>query len=44
FIKKSISDEMIKYKWIEKWDGKTPKATGTDSLLQLPLDDEEESK
>ncbi|AHZ15756.1 prohibitin family protein [Bacillus sp. NEAU-CP5] len=41
-IKKSMSDEMIKYKWIEKWDGKTPKATGTDSLLQLPLDDQKQ--
>ena len=39
-----MSDEMIKYKWIEKWDGKTPKATGTDSLLQLPLDDQKQNK
>ncbi|MCY9156328.1 prohibitin family protein [Bacillus haynesii] len=38
-IKESMSDEMIKYKWIEKWDGKTPKATGTNSMIQLPLNE-----
>ncbi|WCS68306.1 hypothetical protein Goe21_01960 [Bacillus phage vB_BsuM-Goe21] len=38
-IRKSMSKEIIMNKWIEKWDGKMPKATGTNSLLQLPLED-----
>ncbi|KAA6452015.1 prohibitin family protein [Bacillus swezeyi] len=38
-IKKSMSDEMIQYQWIQKWDGKMPKATGSNSLIQLPKDD-----
>ncbi|MDQ0214639.1 regulator of protease activity HflC (stomatin/prohibitin superfamily) [Oikeobacillus pervagus] len=38
-IKKSISPEVIQNKWIEKWDGKMPKATGTNSLIQIPTDD-----
>ncbi|MDA7027894.1 prohibitin family protein [Bacillus sp. CLL-7-23] len=38
-IKKSMSDEMIQYQWIQKWDGKMPKATGSNSLVQLPKDD-----
>ena len=41
-IKKSMSDEeMIKYQWIQKWDGKTPKATGSNSLIQIPMDEKE---
>ncbi|WP_449341533.1 hypothetical protein, partial [Streptomyces canarius] len=40
-IKKSMSDEMIKYQWIQKWDGKMPKATGkSNSLIQIPTDEE----
>ncbi|QPK89818.1 prohibitin family protein [Bacillus velezensis] len=50
-IKKSISDEIIENKkiesnetiqkrFIEKWNGQMPKATGKDSILQLPLNDE----
>ncbi|MGV4321216.1 prohibitin family protein [Bacillus mojavensis] len=49
-IKKSISDEIIENKkiesneiiqkkFIEKWNGQMPKATGKDSILQLPLND-----
>ncbi|MDM5198049.1 prohibitin family protein [Fictibacillus enclensis] len=38
-IKKSISKEVIQNKWIEKWDGKMPKATGTNSLIQIPVDE-----
>ncbi|QII49135.1 prohibitin family protein, partial [Bacillus paralicheniformis] len=38
-IKKSMSDEMIKYQWIQKWDGKMPKATGSNSLIQIPTDE-----
>lgn len=38
-IKKSISKEVIQNKWIEKWDGKMPKATGSNQLIQIPIDD-----
>lgn len=40
-IKKSISPEVIQNKWIEKWDGKMPKATGSNQLIQIPIDDAE---
>lgn len=40
-IKKSISSEVIQNKWIEKWDGKMPKATGSNQLIQIPLDETE---
>ncbi|ATH91800.1 hypothetical protein ACH95_04260 [Bacillus glycinifermentans] len=38
-IKKSMSDEMIQYQWIQKWDGKMPKATGSNAFIQLPQDE-----
>jgi regulator of protease activity HflC (stomatin/prohibitin superfamily) len=38
-IKKSISKEVIQNKWIEKWDGKMPKASGSNQLIQVPLDE-----
>ncbi|WP_019242182.1 prohibitin family protein [Bacillus massilioanorexius] len=38
-IKKSISTEVIQNKWIEKWDGQMPKATGSNQLIQIPIDD-----
>lgn len=38
-IKKSISKEVIQNKWIEKWDGKMPKATGSNQLIEIPMDD-----
>ncbi|MEH6945386.1 prohibitin family protein [Bacillus sp. JJ722] len=38
-IKKSISPQVIQNKWIEKWDGKMPKATGSNQLIQIPIDD-----
>lgn len=37
-IKKSISKEVIQNKWIEKWDGKMPKASGSNQLIQIPID------
>ncbi|MFK2827275.1 prohibitin family protein [Bacillus sp. B190/17] len=38
-IRKSISKEVIQNKWIEKWDGKMPKATGSNQLIEIPIDD-----
>ncbi|OLN24098.1 hypothetical protein BTO30_01400 [Domibacillus antri] len=38
-IKESISHEVIQNKWIEKWDGVMPKATGTEQLIQIPIED-----
>jgi len=38
-IKKSISPEVIQNKWIEKWDGIMPKATGSNQLIQIPIDE-----
>ncbi|KMY53000.1 hypothetical protein AC623_02500 [Bacillus sp. FJAT-27231] len=38
-IKKSISKEVIQNKWIEKWDGKMPKATGSNQLIEIPIDE-----
>ncbi|KAB7705333.1 prohibitin family protein [Bacillus aerolatus] len=38
-IKKSISTEVIQNKWIEKWDGKMPKATGSNQLIEIPIDE-----
>ncbi len=38
-IKQSISPEVIQNKWIEKWDGVMPKATGSNQLIQIPLDE-----
>ncbi|MCK6256212.1 prohibitin family protein [Fictibacillus sp. KIGAM418] len=38
-IKKSISKEVIQNKWIEKWDGKMPKATGSNQLIQMPINE-----
>ncbi|RJS61498.1 prohibitin family protein [Bacillus sp. PK3_68] len=38
-IKKSISKEVIQNKWIEKWDGKMPRATGSNQLIEIPIDD-----
>ncbi|WP_050614890.1 prohibitin family protein [Bacillus testis] len=38
-IKKSISKEVIQNKWIEKWDGKMPKATGSGQLVQIPIEE-----
>lgn len=43
-IKKSISNEVIQNKWIEKWDGKMPKATGSNQLIQIPIDDDTKTK
>ncbi|WP_110929594.1 prohibitin family protein [Bacillus massiliglaciei] len=43
-IKKSISKEVIQNKWIEKWDGKTPKATGSNQMIQIPLEDEQDTE
>ncbi|MGM9928546.1 MAG: prohibitin family protein [Bacillus sp. (in: firmicutes)] len=38
-IKESISPEVIQNKWIEKWDGVMPKATGSNQLIQIPIDE-----
>lgn len=38
-IKESISSEVIQNKWIEKWDGVMPKATGSNQLIEIPIDD-----
>ncbi|MGG3449146.1 prohibitin family protein [Domibacillus aminovorans] len=38
-IKESISPEVIQNKWIEKWDGVMPKATGSNQLIEIPIDD-----
>ena len=38
-IKKSISPEVIQKQWIEKWDGVMPKATGSNQLIQIPIDE-----
>ncbi|WP_309089076.1 prohibitin family protein [Domibacillus sp.] len=38
-IKASISQEVIQNKWIEKWDGVMPKATGSNQLISIPLDE-----
>nr|WP_095532677.1 prohibitin family protein [Domibacillus epiphyticus] len=38
-IKESISPEVIQNKWIEKWDGVMPKATGSNQLIQIPIED-----
>lgn len=38
-ITKSISPQVIQNKWIEKWDGKMPKATGSNQLIQIPIGD-----
>lgn len=38
-IKASISPEVIQNKWIEKWDGVMPKATGSEQLISIPLDE-----
>ncbi|WP_425415019.1 prohibitin family protein [Pseudobacillus wudalianchiensis] len=38
-IKKSISKEVIQNKWIEKWDGKMPKAMGSNQLIEIPIDE-----
>jgi regulator of protease activity HflC (stomatin/prohibitin superfamily) len=38
-IKESISSEVIQNKWIEKWDGVMPKATGSNQLIEIPLGD-----
>lgn len=38
-IKQSISPEVIQNKWIEKWDGVMPKATGSNQLIQIPIDE-----
>ncbi|WP_050179755.1 prohibitin family protein [Domibacillus robiginosus] len=38
-IKASISPEVIQNKWIEKWDGVMPKATGSDQLISIPMDE-----
>ncbi len=39
-INESMTPEVIQYMWIQKWDGKMPKATGTGNLIQIPLEDE----
>ncbi|WP_408006222.1 prohibitin family protein [Pseudalkalibacillus sp. A8] len=39
-INESMTSEVIQYMWIQKWDGKMPKATGTGNLIQIPLEDE----
>lgn len=38
-IKQSISPEVIQNKWIEKWDGKMPLATGSNQLIEIPIND-----
>ncbi len=38
-IKESISPEVIQNKWIEKWDGVMPKATGSNQLISIPLEE-----
>ncbi|OKL36404.1 prohibitin family protein [Domibacillus mangrovi] len=38
-IKESISPEVIQNKWIEKWDGVMPKATGSNQLIEIPIGD-----
>ncbi|MBM7647867.1 regulator of protease activity HflC (stomatin/prohibitin superfamily) [Bacillus ectoiniformans] len=43
-IKKSISKEVIQNKWIEKWDGKMPKATGSNQLIEIPIGEGSDSQ
>lgn len=38
-IKQSISQEVIQNKWIEKWDGKMPLATGSNQLIEIPVNE-----
>lgn len=38
-IKQSISPEVIQNKWIEKWDGKMPLATGSNQLIEIPINE-----
>ena len=36
----SISDALIDYQKIEKWDGKLPKVTGSNAIVSLDSDEE----
>lgn len=38
-IEASLSDEVLKQQWIEKWDGKMPYATGSNNLIEIPIGD-----
>lgn len=35
----SISDALINYQKIEKWDGKLPKVTGSNAIVSLDEDE-----
>lgn len=36
-IEASLSNEVLKQQWIEKWDGKMPLATGSNNLIEIPI-------
>ncbi|KKB40192.1 prohibitin family protein [Bacillus thermotolerans] len=38
-LQESLSTEVIQNKWVEKWDGQMPKATGSNQLIEIPIDE-----
>jgi regulator of protease activity HflC (stomatin/prohibitin superfamily) len=40
-IRESMTSEVIQYMWIQKWDGKMPRATGSNQLIQIPIEDQQ---
>lgn len=40
-ISESLTDELIEYNKIEKWNGKLPTVTGSNSIIDISLDEEE---
>lgn len=39
-LQKTLTDEMIQYEAVKKWDGKSPLVSGSGSMVQLPIPEE----
>jgi len=38
-LQKTLTEEMIQYEAVKKWDGKSPLVSGSGSMVQLPIPD-----
>lgn len=43
-IQQTLTKELIEYKKAEKWDGKLPTVSGSNSIIQFPIDQNDKNK
>ncbi|TCS95792.1 prohibitin family protein [Hazenella coriacea] len=37
-LQQSLSDQLVQYEWIKKWNGQMPTVQGSGSIIQMPAD------